>query len=196
MALFAKKTWKNRLSEYPNRRKLTKENGTTELVTVSRSEGNVSREGDAFSDTNMNDLENRISKAIGAGDLPAELGADIISAIDALNTSLADYKNTNIADWGSNWQGGVTCSINYSTSIRKLFGRITHKVATAPEWGEVVGILEGITLSYAVPFAVYSTRGQVYNAFVLTTDGKIKVYGSDKSKLTNVNEQLEFYIAF
>ena len=128
--------------------------------------------------------------------LSAKAGKNLQEQVTELNTGLADYKNTNIAAWGSNWQGGVTCSINYSTSIRKLFGRITHKVATAPEWGEVVGTLEGITLSYAVPFAVYSTRGQVYNAFVLTTDGKIKVYGSDKSKLTNLNEQLEFYIAF
>ena len=49
MALFTKKTWKNRMSEYPTRRRLTKENGTTELVTVARSEGTVSQEGDAFS---------------------------------------------------------------------------------------------------------------------------------------------------
>ena len=47
-----------------------------------------------------------------------------------------------------------------------------------------------------MPFAVYSTRGQVYNALVLTADGKIRVYGSDKSKLTNANERLEFYVAF
>lgn len=88
MALFTKKTWKNRLSEYPNRRKLTKENGTTELVTVARSEGTVSQEGDAFSAANMNNLENRISKAIGTGDIPEDLGTDIISAINALNTGL------------------------------------------------------------------------------------------------------------
>lgn len=88
MPLFTKKVWKNRMSEYPTRRKLTKENGTTELVTVARSEGSVSQEGDAFSAENMNNLEERILKAIGSGDIPKELGTDIISAITALNTHL------------------------------------------------------------------------------------------------------------
>lgn len=88
MALFTKKTWKNRMSEYPTRRRLTKENGTTELVTVARSEGTVSQEGDAFSADNMNNLEDRILRAIGTGDIPKELGADIVSAINALNTGL------------------------------------------------------------------------------------------------------------
>lgn len=109
---------------------------------------------------------------------------------------MADYKNTNLANWTANWQGGVTYSVNNNTGIRKLFGTITHKVATAPEWGEIVGTLPGVTFNYAIPFQVYSTRGQVYNALVLTTAGEIRAYGSDKSKLINANERLEFYIAF
>lgn len=55
-----KKTWKDRMAEYPTRRKLTKTDGTSEIVTVSREEGQISQEGDAFSATNMNDLETRI----------------------------------------------------------------------------------------------------------------------------------------
>lgn len=61
---FVKKVWKNRISEYPTRRTLTKEDGSTELVTVSRSEGTVSQEGDAFSADNMNYLEQRIEDAL------------------------------------------------------------------------------------------------------------------------------------
>lgn len=61
---FVKKTWKDRISEYPTRRTLTKEDGSTELVTVSRSEGTVSQEGDAFSADNMNDLETRVDNAL------------------------------------------------------------------------------------------------------------------------------------
>lgn len=60
---FVKKVWKNRISEYPTRRTLTKEDGSTELVTVSRSEGTVSQEGDAFSADNLNDLESRVDNA-------------------------------------------------------------------------------------------------------------------------------------
>ena len=58
---FVKKTWKNRIAEYINRRLLTKEDGSTELVTVARDEGQVSQEGDAFNAANMNDLEDRIA---------------------------------------------------------------------------------------------------------------------------------------
>lgn len=57
---FVKKTWKNRIAEYINRRLLTKEDGRTELVTVARDEGTISQEGDAFNAANMNDLEDRI----------------------------------------------------------------------------------------------------------------------------------------
>lgn len=58
---FSQKTWVSRQSEYPNRRRLTKSDGTTEIVTVERLEGTVSKEGDAFSDENMNDLEQRVA---------------------------------------------------------------------------------------------------------------------------------------
>lgn len=57
---FTKKTWKNRIAEYINRRLLTNEDGITELVTVARDEGTISQEGDAFNAANMNDLEDRI----------------------------------------------------------------------------------------------------------------------------------------
>ena len=61
---FTKKTWKNRQSEYPNRRRLTDENGNSQLVTVAREEGSITEEGDAFNAENMNDLEARVSEAI------------------------------------------------------------------------------------------------------------------------------------
>jgi hypothetical protein len=57
---FTKKTWKNRIAEYINRRLLTNEDGSIELVTVARDEGTISQEGDAFNAANMNDLEDRI----------------------------------------------------------------------------------------------------------------------------------------
>ena len=59
---FEQKTWEDRKSEYPNRRMLTKENGSTELVTVARAEGTISAEGDAYSAENMNYLEKGIKQ--------------------------------------------------------------------------------------------------------------------------------------
>ena len=58
---FNVKKWADRSSEYPNRRKITKTDGTTEQVTVTRDEGTVSREGDKFNASTMNELESRIS---------------------------------------------------------------------------------------------------------------------------------------
>lgn len=69
---WVKKVWKDRKTEYPTRRTLTKTNGSQEIVTVARNEGNVSQEGDAFSAANMNDLEERIDAGFTA--LTGKLG--------------------------------------------------------------------------------------------------------------------------
>lgn len=62
---FQEKTWKDRITEFPTRRTLTKSDGSTELVTVARAEGTVSQEGDSFSAENMNNLETRIGNEFG-----------------------------------------------------------------------------------------------------------------------------------
>lgn len=65
---FVKKTWKDRLVQYPTRRTLTDiVSGDTQTVNVARAEGTVSEAGDAFSADNMNDLEDRIYQAIESG---------------------------------------------------------------------------------------------------------------------------------
>ena len=60
---FVKKTWKDRVSEYINRRTIIHDDGTREIVSVERNEGTISQEGDAFSAENMNDLEKRVFEA-------------------------------------------------------------------------------------------------------------------------------------
>lgn len=62
---FTKKTWVDRISEFPNRRGLTNTTtGISDIYDVTREEGNISQQGDAFSATNMNDLEDRIEEAV------------------------------------------------------------------------------------------------------------------------------------
>lgn len=63
---FIKKLWKDRVSEYPNRRTIN-DGYTTKRVTVGRDEGNISEEGTPFNAANMNDLEDRIYAAIEQG---------------------------------------------------------------------------------------------------------------------------------
>lgn len=101
---FSLKTWVNRISEYPNRRKLTHEDGSTELVTVARAEGQISAEGNAFSAEEMNDLENRIK-----------------GGFDEVNQSLID-KSMN-ALFTVKEHGALATSGYYTlTSIIKNFG--------------------------------------------------------------------------
>ena len=69
MAYFTPKTWKDRLVEFAGRRTL-KNVSTNESVTydVTRAEGQVSQEGDAFSPANMNGLEQRIADGFSAAE--------------------------------------------------------------------------------------------------------------------------------
>lgn len=101
---FTKKTWKNRIAEYINRRLITMEDGSTNLVTVARDEGTISQEGDAFNATNMNDLEDRIE-----------------AGFTEVNQSLID-KSMN-ALFTVKTHGDLTTSGYYTlTSIPKNFG--------------------------------------------------------------------------
>lgn len=59
---FVKKTWKDRISQYPNRRTIN-DGVMVRQVTVARDEGNITEAGDGFTATNMNDLEDRIETA-------------------------------------------------------------------------------------------------------------------------------------
>ena len=79
---FVKRTWKDRISEYPNRRTIN--DGTvTKQVTVARDEGVITEAGDSFSATNMNDLEERIYQAVRGG-----AWTDVTGTLTAGQTSI------------------------------------------------------------------------------------------------------------
>lgn len=63
MAFFSPKTWKQRIVEFPGRRRLD-DTSTADVYDVSRAEGIVTQEGDGFTAVNMNDLEQRINNAV------------------------------------------------------------------------------------------------------------------------------------
>ena len=63
MSIFEKKTWTDRITEYPKRRRLNEVEGQPNIFDVDREEGIITSEGDAFNSTNMNSLEYRIEVA-------------------------------------------------------------------------------------------------------------------------------------
>lgn len=69
---FQKKEWKNRLSEFPNRRRL-EPTGIENTYDVVRAEGNVTETGDAFAEESMNDLEERIAAGLAEGSITTVL---------------------------------------------------------------------------------------------------------------------------
>lgn len=71
---FIKKLWKDRISEFPNRRTIN-DGHTVKQATIGRDEGIVTEEGDDFSAQNMNDLEQRIEDCFG--DVQALVGYEV-----------------------------------------------------------------------------------------------------------------------
>lgn len=108
---FTKKTWKDRLTAFPSRRRLVKEDGTSELVTVSREEGEISQEGDAFSAANMNDLENRIANALNSVTISVDTTltqSGMAADAKAVGDAIADIQSTS---GGIKYVGGETDEI-------------------------------------------------------------------------------------
>lgn len=92
--MFSTKIWKDTIAEYPNRRVLTDAtSGDTQTVTVTRSVGTVSQEGDAWNAKNMNELESRIA------------------------SSLIDHDFTITTTWNNNSSYGDTSTYPYYQTI-------------------------------------------------------------------------------
>lgn len=126
--MFSAKTWKDRVTEYPTRRVLTKTDGSKETVTVARSEGTVSQEGDAFSAANMNDLEARIATAFGytigpftisAGSTSYVINSDYITAsslIDVYPSNATEGIMADAVPHGTQAEGSMTITFDSATS--------------------------------------------------------------------------------
>lgn len=114
---FVKKTWVNRISEYPNRR-IINDGYVTKQVTVARDEGVVTQEGDSFTAENMNDLEERIYNATrgggGGGASSLEDLSDV--AITTPTDGQALIYDSTAQKW-KNASGGGASSLNDLTDV-------------------------------------------------------------------------------
>lgn len=135
---FSKKTWLDRIAEYPTRRRLRKSDGSEELVTVAREEGTISQEGDAFSAANMNDLEERVSNEFDAlnknlTETNNALGAkqDASTAITTSNIGLQSVSHAASADRALciyNGNYGTICASLSNNYIQFRWNTEVHRV--------------------------------------------------------------------
>lgn len=123
MGAFTQKTWKDRVTQYINRRLLTDVNtGDTQLVTVARDEGNITEAGDTFTAAIMNDLESRIQAAF---DAMHPVGSIYMSVDDTNPSSL--FGGTWVA-WGAGRVPvGVDTSQTEFDTVEETGGNKTHK---------------------------------------------------------------------
>lgn len=113
--MFEKKTWVNRQSEHPARRRLTPTGNDNEFD-VARAEGVIMEDGDAFDAETMNDLEKRVAEGFSTLD-PADLGADVCVQVYACVKSGTVYELTGSGAVGrckipAAWNSGDTWSVN------------------------------------------------------------------------------------
>lgn len=113
--MFEKKTWVNRQSEHPARRRLTP-TGNDNEYDVARAEGVIMEDGDAFDAETMNDLEKRVAEGFSTLD-PADLGADVCVQVYACVKSGMVYELTGSGAVGrckipAAWNSGDTWSVN------------------------------------------------------------------------------------
>lgn len=137
---FVKKTWKDRIAEFPTRRRLTKEDNTSELVTVAREEGTLSQEGDAFSAENMNDLENRIDAEFTElngklDNISTKIANITINAYARDKTQIINALNT----YNDQIPFGI-CIVNFKpdNDINYYSGVITQKINDSYGFGIVI----------------------------------------------------------
>lgn len=138
---FNKKTWKDRVAEFINRRLLTKEDGSTDLVTVARSEGTISVEGDAFNAETMNDLEDRVE-----------------AAFNELNTNLTKTNQT-VAGNLTKTNQSIAAKQNKLNLISKSQGDITVGAGASRDFTFGISVPAGATIVAQIPILVTNAVG-------------------------------------
>lgn len=154
---FNKKTWKDRVSEQPQRRLLTPTDGGEAMtVDVTRQEGIVIQEGDAFSAANMNDLETRIKNTfdsdestLNAVNTKANTNANNIASLQTNLTSVSNRVTTNTNNINANKTTETNHYNSLATRATNLETRATNveKRATTLE-GELTANSKRIYMDY------------------------------------------------
>lgn len=191
---FTPKEWKARLVEFAGRRLLRNvANGESTTYDVSRSEGQVSQEGDAFNTKNMNDLEQRIANGFAnaktnidsLNDNGAIKGMD--AREDGVYITYSTGADTVTKKLGSSGIGGTLETVavrdrtvmtrNYIFNNTGDYVSLVLNVKTPPN----VGNANSVTV-YGTAIGT-STYKQIQKITTLNADVTVNIKGYDHIKL-------------
>ena len=187
---FNQKTWENRVSEQPQRRLLTPtDGGTAYTVDVTRQEGIVIQEGDAFSAENMNDLESRINSTFTADEATlstvnqkANTNASNISTLQSnVNTLNSSKAPNNHASSATTYGKGSTSAFGHL----KISDNYTSSAGNASD---------GVAASSA---AVNNARTDIINELTANSNRIYMDYKDGKYGInTSANRGADTFIPF
>lgn len=186
---FVKKTWKDRIVQYANRRLLTKSGGEVEQVTVTRDEGTISEAGDQFNASNMNDLEQRVKDGfdgLDASNIEYSSGVTIKQAIDSKQDTLGNTTGT--------FTGATNINIVRSALVKygniKILSVIFQPTGSVTNLGNVSS---GFHPSYNIDFSAVSDNG--YGARLRLVENTQTVVVANAAQI-HINDYYAFTIAY
>lgn len=122
----------------------------------------------------------KLTERIGMGE-ELVAGANLTAAFNALNSNLT-AKSIGNAIASTGWE--VTASnITINNSIGLLYGQIIYTGTNTPAWGSTIGNFPNYHSGYILPLLLFRTSGDLCLTASVGTDGAVKVYNPDISKI-------------
>lgn len=186
---FKKKTWADRMVEYAGRRKLTNISTKQSIICdVERSEGTISKEGDAFSSQNMNDLEQRIEDGF----------TEVKQTTDGINQNLTQGKYFKELALESGTVTFQDSNIRGNASVIR-YGRLailTLAISYATDLSPGVDYFFGASSILPVASIMITgntTLGIAYNGYI-TTEGIVVIRFA--TNIFKASDEIHFSVPF
>ena len=182
---FTQKEWKDRITEFPTRRQLAivSEADSGMTVDVSRAEGLVSQEGDAYSAANMNGLEQRIKASFDNVDSDVN---GVKSSVNAAGNNISGL-TTRMGTAENNISGLASRMGTAESNITKINGDLS-KVKVYVGSDEKLHFVDRTGADTALPFSPF-------NGCVVTINYTLSVTTRGGEPLTSTSGSVQLTIS-
>lgn len=188
---FEKKLWQNRISEFPNRRKIKNISDNSEtIVDIYREEGTIQTTGDAFSASTMNNLEDRIGSMF-----PVSIengGTGKTTAIEARQNLGIDISQT-VGSWEPKLSSdGISPTYTTEYKVGKYYKINNLVYITFHIKGKITNAGTGYAQITGLPFTSQPNMSNQALALIESRDGLIgqlpNLYVQDNSKTISIRK--------